>query len=86
MYHYVMIRTGDRGNLLDPQRLACAGERVDYRSYTASGTGRSNAASGTNPVLSSRYPGSFPTRGEVSTQEGSAGAPGGATLGPGSLR
>jgi hypothetical protein len=34
------------------QKLVWAGENVDYRSYTASGTGRrSNTASGTCPVL-----------------------------------
>ena len=48
------------------QRLLCTGENVDYRSYSASGTGRSYTASGTDPVLGSRHLGTFPTRGEVS--------------------
>jgi hypothetical protein len=33
------------------QGLVCEGESVDYRRYTASGTGRSNTASVTGPVL-----------------------------------
>jgi hypothetical protein len=33
------------------QWVVCAGESEDYRSYTASGTGRSDTASGTGPVL-----------------------------------
>jgi hypothetical protein len=48
-----------------PQWLVCAGGSVDYRSYTASGTGRSNTASGTDPFSGSRHPGTFPSRGEV---------------------
>ena len=59
---------------------------MDYRSYTASGTGRSDTASGTDPVLGSRHPGTFPARGEVFALDGSAGAGEGAILGPGSLR
>jgi hypothetical protein len=31
-----------------PQRLVCTGKNADYRSNTASGTGRSNTASGTD--------------------------------------
>jgi hypothetical protein len=52
------------------QRLVCAGESVDYRSYTASGTGRSDTASGAEPVSSSRHPGTFPATGEVYTPPG----------------
>jgi hypothetical protein len=33
-----------------PQRIVCAGESVDYRSYTAYRTGRSETASGIGPV------------------------------------
>jgi hypothetical protein len=33
------------------QRLVCAGESTDYRSYRASGTGRSDTASETDPVF-----------------------------------
>jgi hypothetical protein len=47
------------------------GERADYRSYTAAGTGRSNTASGTDPISGSRHPGTFPDRGEETTWEGS---------------
>jgi hypothetical protein len=77
------------------QRLVCTGESVDYRSYMASGTGRSNTASGTgrsntasgiDPYSASRHLGTFPARGEVSTQEGSAGAGEEAILGPRYLR
>jgi hypothetical protein len=42
------------------------GERVDCISDTASGTGRSNTATGTDPVSGSRHPGTFPAKGEVS--------------------
>jgi hypothetical protein len=45
-----------------PQRLVCTGESGDYRSDTASGT---------DPFLGSRHPGTFPARGEVSALEGS---------------
>jgi hypothetical protein len=54
-----------------PQRLVCTGESVDYRSYTASGTGKSNTASGTDPFSGSRHPGTFPARGEVPSWEDS---------------
>ena len=69
-----------------PQRLVCTGESTDYRIDTASGIGRIDTASGTDPVSGSRYQGTFPTRGEESTREGSARAGRGANLGPGSLR
>jgi hypothetical protein len=59
---------------------------MDYRSYTASGTGRSDTASGTDPISGSRHTGTFPDRAEMSTLEGSFGAGKGAILGPGSLR
>ena len=49
-----------------PQRLVCTGESVDYRSYTAPGTGRSDTASGADTISGSRYLGTFPARGEVS--------------------
>jgi hypothetical protein len=68
-----------------PLRLVCTGESADYRSYTDSGTGRSYTASGTDSVSGSRHPGTFPTRGEVSTQEGSASAGEGAIFGAGSI-
>jgi hypothetical protein len=45
---------------------------MDYRSYTASDTDRSDTASGADPVSGSRYPGTFPARGEVSTPPGRA--------------
>jgi hypothetical protein len=48
-----------------PQWLVCTGECADYRSYIASGTGRSNTASGTDSVSGSRHPGTFPTKGGV---------------------
>jgi hypothetical protein len=69
-----------------PQRLVYTGQSADYRSDTASGTGRSNTASGTDPVLGSRYIGTFPAKGEVSTRESWAGAGEEAILGPGFLR
>jgi hypothetical protein len=47
------------------QRLVCAGESVDYRSYTASGTGRSYTASRADPVSGSRHLGTFPARREL---------------------
>ena len=56
------------------------------RSYTASGTGRRDTASGIDPVSGSRHLGTFPTRGEVSAKEGSDRALGGAILGSQSLR
>jgi hypothetical protein len=52
-----------------PQNLVCAGESVDYRSYTAFGTGRGYTASGTDPVSSSRRSCTFPAR-EVFTWGG----------------
>ena len=42
-----------------------------YRSNTASGIGRNYTATGTDPISGSRYPGTFPVRGEVSAQKGS---------------
>ena len=42
------------------QRLVCAGESADYRSDTASETGRSNTASEADPISGSRHPGNFP--------------------------
>jgi hypothetical protein len=36
-----------------------ASESADYRIDTASGTGRSNTASGTDPILSCRIPSTF---------------------------
>jgi hypothetical protein len=47
------------------------GKGADCRSNTASGIGRIDTASGTDPVLGSRHPGTFPARGEVSVHEGS---------------
>ena len=61
-------------------------EQEDFRSNTASGTGRRDTGSGTDPISGSRHPGTFPTRGEVSAQEGSAWAGEGAILGPRSIR
>ena len=56
-----------------PQQLVWTGEcAADYRSYTASGTGKSDTVSGTDPISGSTYPGTFPTRGEVSTLPGRA--------------
>jgi hypothetical protein len=49
-----------------PQRLVSGGETVDYISYTASGTGRSDTASGADPFSGSRHLGNFSARGEVS--------------------
>ena len=46
----------------------------------------SDTASGTDPILGSGLPGTFPTRGEVSAWEGSFAACDGAILGLGSLR
>jgi hypothetical protein len=69
-----------------PQRLVCTGESAGYRSYTGSGTGRSNRGSGTDLVSVSRHPGTFPDRGEVSAWEGFARAPGGNILGPRSIK
>ena len=46
-----------------PSVLVCTGECEDYRS---------NTASGTDPVLGSRHPVTFPARGEVSNREASA--------------
>ena len=66
--------------------LTVKGEKVDCRSDTASGTGRGNTVSGTDPVWGSRNPGTFPARGEVSAQEGSFGAGEGDILGPQSFR
>jgi hypothetical protein len=54
---------GKQQNII--QRLVCTGESADYWSNTASGTGRSSTASGTDPVSGSRHPGTFPARGEV---------------------
>jgi hypothetical protein len=51
-----------------PQRLVCPDSQ--YRSYTASRTGRSDTASGADPVSGSRHPSNFPARGEVSTLPG----------------
>ena len=48
------------------QRLVCADESVDYRSYTASRTGERDTASGTDPISDSRHRGTFPARGKVS--------------------
>jgi hypothetical protein len=53
-----------------PPRLVCAGESVDYRSYTASGTGRSNTTAGADPVSGSRHLDPFAARGEVSADLG----------------
>jgi hypothetical protein len=69
-----------------PHRLICTGESAKYRSNTASETGRSNTASGTDPVSGSRHPGTFPARGEMSAWKGSFGAGEGAILVPRSLR
>ena len=55
-----------------PQRLVCTYESVDYRSYTASGSGRSNTASGADPNSGSRHLDTFPARGGVSTPCGMA--------------
>jgi hypothetical protein len=57
------------GSLRD---LVCTGESADYRSYTASGTGRSNTASEADPISGSRHPGTFPAREKVSTPPGRA--------------
>jgi hypothetical protein len=45
---------------------------VDYRSYTASGIGRSDTASGADPISGFKHPGTFPARGEVSAPLGRA--------------
>ena len=49
-----------------PQRLVCTGESVDYKSYTATGIGRSNTISGADPTSGARHPGTFSARGEMS--------------------
>jgi hypothetical protein len=54
-----------------PQRLVCAGESADCRSYTAAETGRSNTASGIDPFWGSKHPGTLSAKGEVSSWEGS---------------
>jgi hypothetical protein len=64
-------------------------QSVQVSSWTAKGEQvecRGDTASGTDPVSGSRHPGTFSTKGEVSTQEGSARAGEGAILGPGSIR
>jgi hypothetical protein len=68
------------------KRRTAKGEQADYRSDTSSGTGRSNTTYGTDPISGSRHPGTFPTKGEVSSWEGSFGVGEGAILGPGFLR
>ena len=62
-----------KGAILGPGSLRdqSAQVRVGYRSDTASGIGKSNTATGTDPISDSRYPGTFPARGEVFTLEGS---------------
>jgi hypothetical protein len=47
------------------------GEQADCSSSTASGTGRSGTASGTDPHVGLQTSGHLPTRGEVAAQEGS---------------
>ena len=51
------------------QRLS---KKRTLRSYTASGTGRSNTDSGADPISGSRHPGTFPAIGQVSTPPGRA--------------
>ena len=51
------------------------GEQADCRSDTATGTGRRDTASGTDPVSGSRHSGTFPSRGEVSAHPGGLGPP-----------
>jgi hypothetical protein len=46
-------------------------KKLGPRSNTVSGTGRKDTASGTGPILGCWHPGNFPTRGEVTTREGS---------------
>jgi hypothetical protein len=55
-----------------PKRLVWAGDSPDYRSYTASGIGRSNTAYRTDTFSGSKNLCTFTARGEVSAQEGSA--------------
>jgi hypothetical protein len=50
---------------MSPQWLVCTGECEDYRSYTASGTGRSHITSGTDPISGPGHPGTFPAKGEL---------------------
>ena len=61
------IRNEEKVGSWIPQTLVCADESVDYRSYTASGTGRRDTNFEADPVSGSRHLGTFPARGEVST-------------------
>ena len=49
--HVSLLPVGTSSGYMPRRVIAvCAGKSVDYRSYTASGTGRSDTASGTGPV------------------------------------
>jgi hypothetical protein len=65
--NYIENKLGSPGSIRDQSAQISSqnakGERGDCRS---------NTASGTDPFLDSRLPGTFPDRGEVSTGEGSA--------------